>query len=207
MDNHRFGIPRLSEPLVLIYIRISQDGEATMVPGLPKGRSGAVLEGERVRKTMDIKALSQVSGAVGGPAGVAADSSALLSQIAANSALTDGERSALVESVALADGLADQGLREVVLSQVQGLGIFLKNAGDRGLPRWSVMTALRAYGLNLEEKPRVSDAGLVAQARANLSRVAESHGHRLNHALHAVKAAAPVAEKPVYHAVKIEKIA
>lgn len=159
---------------------------------------------------MDIAALSQVVGTASGSAGVAVDSSALLSEIAANTALTDGERSAMVQSVALADGLADSGLREVVLSQVQGLGIFLKNAGDRGLPRWSVMTALRAYGLNIVEKPSVRDSAAVTQARMNLSKVAQNHGVSLSHAVAAAKPAptAPVAPAPVaQHAVKIEKIA
>jgi hypothetical protein len=158
---------------------------------------------------MDISAISQVTGAMSGSAGVAADSSQILSEIAANSALTDGERSAMVQSVALADTLNDSAAREVVLSQVQGLGIFLKNAGDKGLPRWSVMTALRAYGLNIEEKPSVRGSAVVAQARANLSKVAENHGVSLHHAVAAAQTAvaAPVAHAPVQHAVKIEKVA
>lgn len=158
---------------------------------------------------MDISAISQVTGAMSGSAGVSVDSGQILSEIAANSALTDGERTAMVQTVALADTLNDSAAREVVLSQVQGLGIFLKNAGDKGLPRWSVMTALRAYGLNIEDKPSVRGSAVVAQARAHLSKVASNHGVSVEHAVAAAKVAvtAPVTPAPVQHTVKIEKVA
>jgi hypothetical protein len=115
--------------------------------------------------------------------------------------LTDGERTALVQAVALADQGTSGELRSQILSQVQGMGIYLRHTGDEGLPRWSMMSALRAYGLNLEPgvySKAASQSGVAGVAtttavQAKLASVVASRNVSVDHALAVAKQVAYVA--------------
>lgn len=119
---------------------------------------------------MDIKALSQIAGAGSSASAVAvpADSRAMIREIAASTRLSETQKTSLVAAVAAADsGLAD---RSAALARAQMLGLYLRNTGNDGFPRWSMMTALRAYGMNLTE----SAAAPAAMQQALQSAVAET---------------------------------
>ena len=102
---------------------------------------------------MDIRAISQLNGSYAGAAGVAVpgDSRALITEIAMSTRLSERERSGLIAAVAAADsGLAGLNRTEA-LQQVQNLGLYLRNTGNEGFPRWTMMTALRSYGMNIQQ--------------------------------------------------------
>jgi len=103
---------------------------------------------------MDIRVLSQISGGVASASAVSvpADSRALITEIAASSALSDSQRTSLVAAVAAADSGLQVVERSAALERIQMLGLYLRNTGDSSFPRWSMMTALRAYGMNLTEE-------------------------------------------------------
>lgn len=143
---------------------------------------------------MDIRALSQLSG--GGSASVAAvpvDTRALISEIANSTSLSDGERSGLISAVATVDQNLIGATRATVLEQVQNLGLYLRNtSANESFPRWSMMTALRAYGMNLQEGGPSVTASTV---RVQLEQVAQtSRGVSLDTA---VAVAAHQIQRPV----------
>ncbi|TKW61281.1 MAG: hypothetical protein DI628_01230 [Blastochloris viridis] len=108
---------------------------------------------------MDIRVISQITGGATSASAVSvpADSRALLSEIAANTALSDSQRTNMVAAVAAADsGL--QVDRGAALERIQMLGLYLRNTGDSSFPRWTMMTALRAYGMNLTEEAAAPSA-------------------------------------------------
>lgn len=109
---------------------------------------------------MDIRALSQISGGTTSAlaVNVPADSRAVISEIAANTALSDGQRTHLITAVAAADSGLQVGERSAALERIQMLGLYLRNTGDSSFPRWSMMTALRAYGMNLTDEAAAPSA-------------------------------------------------
>lgn len=155
---------------------------------------------------MNVGLPTAVNGALSGSAGaggITADVRGILTQIAQAPGLAEGERTALVQATATASSIANADLRAVALRQVSTMGLYLSKTGDSGLPRWSVMTALRAYGLNLQQTPRPQTAeqnGATAQKVAQqLETVAQTRGVSLNRVLQAqpVQAAPVPAPTPV----------
>ncbi len=122
---------------------------------------------------MDIRVLSQISGGAASASAVSvpADSRATIRDIAASTRLSDGQKTNLIAAVAAADsGISDRG---VALERAQMLGLYLRNSGNDGFPRWTMMTALRAYGMNLTEEAAapaaVNQALQAAAATADVS--------------------------------------
>ncbi len=102
---------------------------------------------------MSMNAVNPVVGASGPSAAlpqVAPDIRNLLTQIAEAPGLMAAERTALVQATATASSIVNPDLRAAALRQVSGMGLYLSKTGDSGLPRWTVLTALRTYGLNLQ---------------------------------------------------------
>lgn len=130
---------------------------------------------------MDIRAYSQVSGPTAG-GGVAAlpdlpaDSRAALTQIAQMTEVPPAVRTELVQAVAMVDagGLVGQ-LRSQALSQINSTGMYLKQTSSEGWPRWNVLTALRTYGLNIENTapsaPRQTEQVLARAVQQHLDGV------------------------------------
>jgi hypothetical protein len=88
--------------------------------------------------------------------------------------LSRAQVNTLSAAVALADaGIQDQALRTSVLNEVSGLGVFFRNTDPDGFPRWPVMTALRAYGLNLSVPAGQGDAAVAQKVRQVLNDVAQ----------------------------------
>lgn len=128
----------------------------------------------------------------------------VLAEIASNPVLTDVERTALVAATATAGQISNVSMAELALETVSSTGIYLRNTGGSTSPRWQVLTALRAYGLNLSEqahaKPRPSDAQLAAQVNAQLNAVVRaSRGDSLEQ-VQAVAKAVQAAPPPVVSA-------
>lgn len=109
---------------------------------------------------MDIRALSQISGGAtsASAVNVPADSRALVSEIAASAGLSDGQRGGLIAAVAAADSGLSMAERAAALERIQRLGIYLRNTGNEGFPRWTMMTALRSYGMNLTSEAAAPSA-------------------------------------------------
>lgn len=153
---------------------------------------------------MDVQALANVVGTTSGSSVVAvqvpSDVRAALGSIATQDGLTGSDRSALVQAVASASQLSGTA-RTQALSQVEGLGVYLRHTGDEGLPRWTMMSALRAYGLNLQQNSYpagISESAVAKNVQAQLESIAASRGASLPQALNvaqavtAVQAVAPV---------------
>ncbi|MCA3243791.1 MAG: hypothetical protein INF43_00610 [Alphaproteobacteria bacterium] len=120
-----------------------------------------------------------VAGATGsgGPlAQVPNDVRTVLTQIAEAPGLVESERTALVQATATASSIANADLRAVALRQVSSMGLYLSRTGDSGLPRWTVMTALRAYGLNLQAAPKAATPEQDAQAAQAVARQVAAAG-------------------------------
>ncbi|RYG62050.1 MAG: hypothetical protein EON60_01310 [Alphaproteobacteria bacterium] len=135
---------------------------------------------------MDIRALNQLSVGLETPAAavaVPADSRALLSEIAASAAMSEVEKGGLIAAVATVDsGLSGQS-RESALATVQRLGIYLKNSASEGFPKWPMMTALRAYGMNLSEGAGATETSVRANLRGQLEQIAQGRGVSLERAI------------------------
>ena len=127
-----------------------------------------------------------VQAVIGGPSGPAAaldvqpDTRAVISQIAASEGITESQRSALVAVAVDIDAYINaQPLRAGALDQVAGLGVYLNQTSTNTVPRWTVLTALRTYGLNQAgSTPAVSSEATAQQAdqqaTASLESVARS---------------------------------
>lgn len=151
---------------------------------------------------MDVQALASIVGTGRGSSvstQVPADVRAALSTIATQDGLTDSDRGALVQAVAAASRLSGAA-RADAFSQVEGLGVYLRHTGDEGLPRWTMMSALRAYGLNLKQNnypAGISESAVAKNVQAVLERIAASRDTSLTQALSvaqtvtAAQAAAP----------------
>lgn len=142
-----------------------------------------------------------VQGASGPVAALQADARAVVAQVADNTGLSEGERVALVAATVDIDQfISAQPARSDALAQVVGLGTYLRSTSTKSIPRWNVMTALRAYGLNLTEdyaapKAKPVQAEAVQQVRAKLEHVARaSRDVSLDTAVAAAKAAPVVAK-------------
>ncbi len=132
---------------------------------------------------------------------VAASVRNVLAEIASNPVLTDVERTALVAATATASRISDVSIAELALETVSTTGIYLRSTGGATSPRWQVLTALRAYGLNLSEQrhaePRPNDAQLAAQVNAQLNTVVRaSRGDSLDQ-VQAMAKAVQAAPQPV----------
>ncbi len=167
---------------------------------------------------MDVRALNALTGGYNATvaAAVPVDTRALISEIATTTSLSDGERSGLISAIAKVDQNLIGASRATVLEQVQNLGIYLRNTSvNESFPRWSMMTALRAYGMNLQEKspePAVTASKILSQ----LDQIAQaSRGVSLETAVAVAARPAPLpvvavdnAETaPVDDGPRIEKIA
>lgn len=78
---------------------------------------------------------------------------------------------------------------------VAGMGVYIDRAVSDGVPKWEVMTALRAYGLNLQDKEPAAVQEPQAKAQEPVARTAD--------VVPLVAAKAP--EKPVHVAAKAPK--
>lgn len=160
---------------------------------------------------MNVGMPTAVSGALSGSAGVSVSSDvrSILTQVAQSPGLAESERTALVQATATASSIANAELRAVALRQVSTMGLYLSKTGDSGLPRWSVMTALRAYGLNLQQTPRTStveqSAAAAQKVVQQLNVVAENRGTTVNRALQSQPVAA--AAQQVVSAVQAKNAA
>lgn len=109
---------------------------------------------------------------------IQADTRAVISQIAADSSISPPERVALTQiAVDIDRYIQSQPLRAGNLDQVAGLGIYLSKTSATTWPRWNVMTALRAYGLNLNESvagPAPSEQAAARQVAAQLEAIART---------------------------------
>jgi hypothetical protein len=100
---------------------------------------------------------------------VAPEIRSLLTQIAEAPGLAEAERTALVQATATASSIVNPDLRAAALRQVSGMGLYLSKTGDSGLPRWTVLTALRAYGLNLQAAPKAATTQNSPEANAQVA--------------------------------------
>jgi hypothetical protein len=104
--------------------------------------------------------------------------------------LSRDQISSLSAAVAQVDaGIQDADLRKTVLNEVSGIGMFFRNTNPEGFPRWPVMTALRAYGLNLSVPAGQGDAAVASQVRQTLQAVTQNNN--LGATAQQVVAAAP----------------
>lgn len=159
-------------------------------------------------KDMDIRVMSQLTGAASGSAAavVPADTRALISDIANSEALTESARSGLIAAAAQIDSGLTGAVRTEALAQVQGLGIYLRNSGTEGYPRWPMMTALRTYGMNLTNNGGGGQAAVISNLKSQLEHIAQGHGVSLQKAISAASnlPAAAVYTPPVRVPVKVE---
>jgi hypothetical protein len=135
---------------------------------------------------MDIRVLNQLSGAnsLASAVSVPVDTRAVLSEIANNTAMTAVERSGLISAVATVDSNFSGVERADALAQVQRLGIYLRNSGSDGFPKWPMMTALRAYGMNLTGgEGGAAQTSVVANLRGQLEQIAQGRGVSLEKAI------------------------
>lgn len=138
---------------------------------------------------MDISALSQLSGGLNTSAAavsVPVDTRALISDVGGSTMLTDMQKSGLIAAAATADSGLSGEARTTALQQIQQLGIYLRNSGVDGYPRWPMMTALRAYGLNLSTGTSTGQASVVSNLKGQLEQIAQGKGVTLEKALAAV---------------------
>jgi hypothetical protein len=157
---------------------------------------------------MDIRVLSQLAGANSSAAAVAvpADSRAVINEIAGSTTLTDSARSGLIAAVAAVDSGLSGATRSSALAQVQGLGIYLRNSGTDGYPRWPMMTALRAYGMNLTNNGGGGQEAVISNLKSHLEQIAQGHGVSLQKAIAATSSlpAAAVYTPPVKVEVHVD---
>jgi hypothetical protein len=107
---------------------------------------------------------------------IPADIRTTLTTIAETAGLTESDRTTLTRATSIASGIADSSLRAVALRQISGLGLYLGSVGNTTLPRWSVMTALRAYGLNLRENaPTQNDSTRTAEVLRQVAELAKAN--------------------------------
>ena len=148
---------------------------------------------------MDIRVLSRLAGATSSAAAVAvpADSRAIISEIASSTTLGDSARSGLIAAVAQVDSGLTGVTRSDALQITQRLGIYLRNSGTEGYPRWPMMTALRAYGMNLtnnaDSMSDVGQAAIISNLKSHLEQIAQGHGVSLQKAI-AATSALPLAQ-------------
>jgi hypothetical protein len=152
----------------------------------------------------NIAALNAVTAGATNPAAAlevlpSADAAAVLNDIVSQPNLTDGERTALAQAAAYVDqNIAVQPARAEALAQVSGLGLYLSSTSTDSIPRWTVLTGLRAYGLNLKEpapQPTPTPQQAQAQVAQKLQAVARaSRNVSLDTALAVAKAPTPVVE-------------
>jgi hypothetical protein len=123
----------------------------------------------------------------------------VLAQIAEAPGLAQAERTALVQATATASSIVNPELRAAALRQVSGMGLYLSKTGDSGLPRWTVLTALRAYGLNIQNAPKVAtpeqNAQVAQQVAQQVAAVGANRGVSVAQALQntaSAQAAVPV---------------
>lgn len=149
---------------------------------------------------MDIRALNQLNVGLESPAAavaVPADSRVVLSEIAASAALSDLEKGGLVAAVATVDSGLSGDAREGALATVRRLGIYLRNSASEGFPKWPMMTALRAYGMNLSEGGGATESAVRANLRGQLEQIAQGRGVSLEKAMAAVTVAPVTVPAPV----------
>jgi hypothetical protein len=140
---------------------------------------------------MSIGTIPTVAGGQSAPATalptVSSEIRAVLTQIATAPGLQESERAALVQVTATASSIADAQLRAVALRQVSSMGMYFSRTGDSGLPRWTVMTALRAYGLNIQQNATQATSHQSAEIANSVARqvstLAASRGVSLSQAL------------------------
>ncbi|PZP39172.1 MAG: hypothetical protein DI585_04960 [Pseudomonas fluorescens] len=145
---------------------------------------------------MDIRALSQFAG--GNTSAVAlsvpVDTRAFISEVASSGSLTDAERSGLISAVALADSTLTGGARAQVVQQIQSLGLYLRNTGNSGFPRWTMMTALRSYGMNLSAEQ--AESGAMAAIQQKMQQAVQGRGVSVEAAIAAARSAPVMTEAP-----------
>lgn len=155
-----------------------------------------------------LQAVSVVQAGLTAPAvaldAVQPDTRAVISQIAASEGITADQRTALVAVAMDIDAyIQAQPMRSGALDKVSGLGVYLNTTSTHTVPRWNLLTALRAYGLNLTEKPSVSHEQTAVNAQQQLEAVArQARGVSLDTALATVAAQSrAVQAAPVVQAV------
>jgi len=105
---------------------------------------------------------------------IASDLQQTLTTIAQTPNVSDAQRRTLIQAVAtVAQSVQSSALRAQTLNQVTNMGIYLATTQTEGFPRWNVMTALRAYGLNLQQTPKVLEQAAVQAVQQQLSALAE----------------------------------
>lgn len=127
--------------------------------------------------------------------------------------LSEAEVGTLSAVVARVDaGVQSAATRQNLLQQVSGLGLFFRNTDTNGFPRWPLMTALRAYGLNLAGQVEQAEVAVAAEVQQQLNTLAQqSRGTSLGQALAAATAAVVVGpvvqqrEAPQPQPVKVVK--
>ncbi|HEX2859650.1 MAG TPA: hypothetical protein VHP58_05595 [Alphaproteobacteria bacterium] len=145
---------------------------------------------------VDVTNLSAVQAGLYSPAAAlqvapASDAMQVLSEISQSGGLSVEEITTLSAAVAQVDaGVQTASVRENLFSQVKGLGMYFRNSDTNGFPRWPLMTALRAYGLNLSGQSTQTEAAVAAQVQQNLNAIAQqSRGTSLSIALASATAA------------------
>jgi hypothetical protein len=158
---------------------------------------------------MDIRSLPAVLQGASSPATPVPNVSSAVRNVLTNIAtlpnLSDAQRSSLVAATATASQIVDITISEVQLETISSTGIYLSNTSGTSWPRWQVLTALRAYGLNLTEKPvapapqavQAPYAQVVAQVQAQLNTLVQEARTAAPQQAQAVsqKAAAPVVQQ------------
>ncbi|PIZ30068.1 MAG: hypothetical protein COY40_05530 [Alphaproteobacteria bacterium CG_4_10_14_0_8_um_filter_53_9] len=107
---------------------------------------------------------------------ISARAAAVVSAVAADTRLSTPERTSLVQAVARFDqAQISKSTKDVLFGQVEGLGTYLRNTGNTSWPRWQQLTALRVYGLNIEQgaKSDVEEV-VIAQTKELLNSLAQS---------------------------------
>jgi hypothetical protein len=129
---------------------------------------------------MNIQALSPLVQKAAGPVSgasavtIAADLQQTLTTIAQTPNLSGAQRSSLTQAVAtVAQSVQTTAVRVQTLNQITNMGIYLATTQPEGFPRWNVMTALRAYGLNLQQTPKLLEQAAVQAVQQQLNALAE----------------------------------
>lgn len=114
------------------------------------------------------------SGSAASSVSIASDLQQTLTTIAQTPNLSDAQRSSLTQALAtVAQSVQSSALRSQTLSKVTNMGIYLATTQPEGFPRWNVMTALRAYGLNLQQTPKLLEQAAVQAVQQQLNALAE----------------------------------
>lgn len=135
---------------------------------------------------MDVKAVSAGSVGLSSPVtampaiSISSEGRSVVADVSASGGLSDAVRTQLIQAVAAVEsGVSSPTLRADVLQQVSGLGFYLNNTSDTSWPRWSVLTGLRLYGLNLkaqESAPVAGEQQVAAAVTSTLRELAASKG-------------------------------